>query len=332
VGVVLRHGPVVARCVALLVAVVVLALPRGTVAQPRPAAVALEWSAPPECPARPWILAEVARLLGRPVDERSVPALRVRGNVARANGSGPYRVLLHTEAADGAGERTLEDPVCLRVAEATAFVIALAIDPGAVAEMQQRRQRAPPPVVPPRPRERLVRFVVGPVVSGDLGTLPQPSLGLGLTLGLVIGRTVRIEAMGTSWLPQDIPAGNGLPGGAHTRVFVLGSLRGCVERGWRWVEIGGCVGFEAGGVDAAGFGISDPVTSQSLWLAMSLGPTFALNVTNWLSFRVWVDVVAALLRPTLTVRAFRGGDLTDLDVYQPSAFVGRAGLAVELRY
>jgi hypothetical protein len=222
--------------------------------------------------------------------------------------------------------------VCFRVAEAAAFVIALAIDPSAVAEMQQRRQRPPPPIQPPPPRERVARFVAGPVVSGDLGTLPQPSLGLGLALGVIIGRVVRIEGTATSWFPQDIPSGNGLPGGAHTRVFILGTLRGCLEHAWRWVELGGCVGFEAGGVEAAGFGISDPVTSQSLWLAASVGPTLAISVTNWLSFRVHVAPAVALLRPTLTVQAFRGGDLTDLFVYQPSVVVGRGSFALELRY
>jgi hypothetical protein len=297
-------------------------------ARPRPdTSMAIEWMAPPECPTREWLLAEVSRLLGRPPDERVPPAMRVQGEVTHVQGA-PYRVFLRTEAADGTGERTLEDPACIRVAEAAAVVIALAIDPGAVVQTENRARGAQPPSVP----QRAARFAAAPLIAADFGTLPRPRLGLGLLAALLAGRTVRAEVAATSWLPEDIPAGGGVPGGAHVRMLFLGNMRACAAGAEREMDVGGCLGIEAGALEAIGFGISRPATTVGLWLAATIGPTLWWNVTDYLSLRVGGEAALAPVVPEFTVRAQTVASRADLYVYRPPWIVGRAAMALELRY
>jgi hypothetical protein len=274
------------------------------------------------------VLAEVARLLRRPVVDRDPPTLRVHAELVRAE-SGAYIVVLRTESEAGVGQREIGDSACQRIGEAAAVVIALAIDPRALSQPEQSPQ---PPLIPPRSVAPQLRFSVAPMALEDIGTLPKPSLGVGLSVSVLVRSIVRIELLGSTWLPQDIPAGHGLPGGAHAEMFLLGGLRGCLEHAWGRLELGGCLGLQAGALRVAGFGISSPARSLDGWFDVAVGVGLGLRATDWLAFRLIVEAVPVVDRPVLTVQTNRGANVTALSVYKPSWLVGRASFGPELRF
>ncbi|MBX3273289.1 MAG: hypothetical protein KF729_23705, partial [Sandaracinaceae bacterium] len=107
--------------------------------------LSLSWSAPPGCPDRATVAAQIEELLGRALV--AAPPARVEAAMARDGG----RLRLDLELVRGdepASTRTLEGPTCEALAEAGALVIALAIDPDAVAARQRAREGAPPEAAP----------------------------------------------------------------------------------------------------------------------------------------------------------------------------------------
>ncbi len=93
--------------------------------------VALEWIAPAECPDSAYVERELARLLaGDPVAAER--RLRVRAEVGRAD-AGRWRVRIRTSGAGGTGDRSLDAESCRALADATALIVALAVDPARVA-------------------------------------------------------------------------------------------------------------------------------------------------------------------------------------------------------
>src|SRR5687768_10747089 len=105
-----------------------LLLPLGAAAQD--GAVSLQWSAPPECPQAEQLNATIRRLL-----EGVGPSgdnIRATGRVVReGSGRWRWRLRLVTQRGEAASERVLEDASCEAIAEATALILALMIDPRA---------------------------------------------------------------------------------------------------------------------------------------------------------------------------------------------------------
>src|SRR5687767_7171738 len=86
-----------------------------------PAGVTLEWTAPAECPDRAYVHGEVARLLGDSAVKKRVDA---RAVVTRTGDT--FRVRITTTAG---AERTLDAPTCKAIGDATALIVAIAVDP-----------------------------------------------------------------------------------------------------------------------------------------------------------------------------------------------------------
>ena len=130
---------------ALLVFALALALaPRPASAQER---LALRWTAPPACPDGAVVRDEVERLLGGAIPDGA----RVTAEAdATARGS-RYRLTLATEMEGAHGERVLEAERCAELAAATALILALMIDPEAVARAEPSpliTGTQPPPIEP----------------------------------------------------------------------------------------------------------------------------------------------------------------------------------------
>lgn len=124
--------------------------------------VVLRWSAPAECSSASEVVAEVDRILG-PSGARPARPVEVDAKVTGA--SGAYTVRVETASADGPRVRTLQGHTCAALADATALLIALVIDPSAV---------------PPAPRAVVVPASPEPAPSGspDAGgpsTPPAPT-------------------------------------------------------------------------------------------------------------------------------------------------------------
>jgi len=120
------------------------AIARPVSAQP---ALRLSWQAPDRCPSADWVVARVARYLGRPVTlgEAAPLGAEVRIEVLP---SGDVQARLGLASADGKRERILRDRDCVLVADAAAFIVAVAIDPAVrasdaplTAEERQRGRR-----------------------------------------------------------------------------------------------------------------------------------------------------------------------------------------------
>ncbi len=123
-----------------LVALGLLSLTTDAHAQSPPGPVDLAWSAPAECPSVSDVRAAVSRDLGA-TPQRGAP-LVARATVARSNMG--WTALLVVTGPDGTGERALHAATCGELADATALILALAIDPRAKAAPPTAASPAPP--------------------------------------------------------------------------------------------------------------------------------------------------------------------------------------------
>ncbi|MCB9601351.1 MAG: hypothetical protein H6720_13590 [Sandaracinus sp.] len=127
-----------------------------------PASADFTWSAPEECPSEAMLRGEVERLLGGPIGD-DTPDVRAR--VSRRGESWRLRLRVGTE-----GERRLEARTCSLLAEATALIVALAIDPVRVVETTEVRTESPSELAPPRTP------VEGPLVEPPVEATDEPPL------------------------------------------------------------------------------------------------------------------------------------------------------------
>lgn len=88
----------------------------------------LHWDAPAECPEEAHVRDRVGALLGP--DAAAADGVVVDGAVSKHGAA--YRLTLRVAARGEEGERTLEGATCDEVADAAAFIVAIAIDPDAV--------------------------------------------------------------------------------------------------------------------------------------------------------------------------------------------------------
>ena len=89
--------------------------------------VALSWSAPPECPDASYVMSE----LGRQLSSATIaPEKRIvaRAEVTRGEGKS-WHLRLVTESAGQRGDRALDAESCRAAADATALIVAMAVDP-----------------------------------------------------------------------------------------------------------------------------------------------------------------------------------------------------------
>ncbi|MCB9611040.1 MAG: hypothetical protein H6721_02265 [Sandaracinus sp.] len=153
-----------------------------------PASADFSWSAPEECPSEAVLRGEVERLLGGPLGD-DTPDVRAR--VSRRGESWRLRLRVGTE-----GERRLEARTCTLLAEATALIVALAIDPVRVVETTEVRTESPSELAPP-----MASPVEGPPVEPPTETTdetfdeePSPAEALASPAGGVPGEAlVRAE-------------------------------------------------------------------------------------------------------------------------------------------
>jgi hypothetical protein len=122
---------------ALLVLALALAPSAGS-AQGR---LTLRWTAPPACPDAATVQREVERLLGGALPDG--PPVVAEADTS-PDGEG-YRLALETQMAGARGERVLEGPRCAELAAATALILALMIDPEAVARAESSPPDSPAP-------------------------------------------------------------------------------------------------------------------------------------------------------------------------------------------
>ncbi|HET6583245.1 MAG TPA: hypothetical protein VFG69_07355 [Nannocystaceae bacterium] len=267
----------------------------------------IEWRAPAECPDDAAVEARVAAMLG-PTD---TAATRATADVSA--GPAGYSVELTTFIDEAQQHRSLRATECVVLAEAVAVVVAVALDPVAVADRSSTpapppSTTAPPPfaVEPPAKISPLVvrtppartrrRWSFGSRIAGGygLGTAPGGTGLVGLALYAETGRA-RLEIEGRWWAPRRIERGD-----FGARVLLgTASFAGCVQLGGPRVTAPLCIGLEAGALRAGGFGLTNARVVNFPWLAPLARA--AIQVRVHARVRLWLAVegAALALRPQL---------------------------------
>jgi hypothetical protein len=288
---------------------------RAAAAEPAAPPLRLEWHAPAGCPDREHAQAAIAAALGKPLPPRDEPAV-VRVQIAQRE-DGQWNADIWMYGADGSGERSFAGASCAHVADAAALIVAMALDPSAAPERADSDAGAARASLP---NETALRFLLGLRVSGGTGSLPEPSAGIALALGVELGR-LRAEVDAAAWLPQ--VARGGLDGEVGGRLGLFtGALRGCFDAlrpGGGALRIGACLAFEAGVATGEGIDISDPQTDEHLWAAGLGGLSLRHAGRSPLRLGLLLELGAPLRRPIW--------EIDDFEVFQAEPVLGRLSLS-----
>jgi hypothetical protein len=126
----------------LLFGLPALLLATSSPARGKETSVTLRWSAPPGCPTTADVVSEIDRLLG---DRAPAEApLEVVGIVTRDD-AGRHHVRLEIAGEDGPSTREVDAASCAALGDAAALIIAMTIDPGAVAAAPPTKPSSAPP-------------------------------------------------------------------------------------------------------------------------------------------------------------------------------------------
>jgi hypothetical protein len=216
--------------------------------------------------------------------------------------SGRFRAVLVLDDGNG-GDRRFEGATCARVADAAVLIVALMLDP-----MEVAAQIETPPAVPRREasasseaRHRApddAAFDLGIEAAGDVGSLPEPSVGAGVVAGFRTGR-VLVELDAVAWVPRRVYGGPTPGGGGEIGLYTAG-LRGCFaafRSSQSGISLEPCVRLEGGIATGQGFGIAEPVSTKNPWGAAFLGVSLrqwsTASLGGWLAVEGGVPFVRA---------------------------------------
>ncbi len=329
-----------------------LALVAGEAHSQQGAPLTLEWKAPPACPARDDVRRRVEELLGGPVETRLGRPLRASGTVIPDGER--FELRLRTEDGGLQGERVLHGASCQEVTSAAALIVALAVDPKAVAATEAQAATPPaagvpaataspaaaPPVAPPPPSlvpppdhesgaSVPVTFGVDADVAADLGSLPGFAVGPSLGGALGLGR-VRFGLAATYFAPRfaNAPAVTGKGTRGADVSLVVAGLSGCYLLAPGAVEVGACAELEGGARFASGSGFDTSNDATTPWLAAGGFVDLAVPLAGPVALRARVGAVAPFGRSPVRFTE-KTGDVAQIEtLYHPSPVCGRAALGV----
>ena len=292
----------------------------------------LSWQAPADCPAPGDVRAEVARLLGGQI---RLPAGRDFKAGALVTHGQTWAVAIETELAGRAGRRFIEAASCKDLADATALILALMIDPDVVPTphvFQPQPPQPPPPPVPvqpqptPQKRPSPVDFLLGLHAQGSRGTLPSVDVGVGGGVG-VVGRRFRVELRANYGLRRDQTASvTTLPGAYGQFNLWAAELSGCFNLGQEVWAFGPCADAEGGVVSARGVKVDQSLPAHRPWLAIGAGGYAAVSLSHRWSIPVHLAVLVPLVRPEYVFK-----DVPD-PVFQAAPVGVRISSGIELRF
>jgi hypothetical protein len=322
-----------ARAQVALAAVAIVAALRGPAHAEEPE-LTLRWSASAECPDAAWAAQRLRERLGRAPDRPSQGApLEVDAALSRRDER--FVLMLHTTLGAAESDRQLEAPVCAELAEAAVLMIALAIDPEAVARAEAAEPEAahdderPPALIPeppPPPRPRGFPWALGAALLGSRGDQPGWGGG-GLLFAAFQAALFRAELAGFWLVPR---AGSEAPAAGRVRVS-LWALRPtlCVTSPGPALRVGGCAGVELGRVGGVGRSLGESLEDHTFWGAASLGPRATLRLTPRFALLAEAAAVLPVFQARFVTTDAAGGTRR---LYAPASVVTRATLGFEGRF
>jgi hypothetical protein len=319
--------------------------------------VRLEWEAPSECPDEDAFLGRLADAYGRPLRLDPQAEASIAAKVVRER-QRSYRLEIETVVAGQTERRTLEAPTCEAVVDASALVVALALEPFArggdpTAETDDGESNVVPPpppasavrapapaVVEPResvtpsaapvssPSERSQR-----AVSQRLGLFVDAAAGVGLTTtiagGLVGGlawqrRRARLEASVRHLFARTTAAEPGV-----RLALTSGALRGCFVPAWGRFELQTCGGLAVGGLRGEGAGPSVvPEPRTALWFGLLGAVGAGVSIARWAVLRAGAELTVLPALPRFHVHAAAG----DRAVHRALPVGASFTLGIEMRF
>jgi len=169
---------------------------------------------------------------------------------------------------------------------------------------------------------------------GDVGRLPGPSLGGRLAGGWITGPW-RLEAYGFAWgLPTRSAPTSSSSIGADIEMFG-GGATACARVFRSSVEVAPCLGAELGDVHGRGFGVQNPQSQDSTWVAATAALRAALRISGPVYFSAEVGAVFPFAADSFQLDKIASAsepfEIPPRTVYSPAAVEGRAALGVEVR-
>lgn len=315
-------------------------------AEPPRVGVELDWQAPSTCPTREEVLADVARMVT--ASDRTVRARAVVYE-RKVGASSAYAIEL---VVDG-GLRKLVADRCDAVAEAAAFILALAIDPNAK-PLPPRADAAVPlasatasvpaeasapvadaaapapaassstPPVSPAPEVAdapFHRVFIAAGVGGSFGLMPKPALAPVAALGVRLVPPIKLSLTG-SWLFEQTTEG-GI--GAKVSGGWLGARLTWAALARQDFELGLSAGASVHAFDASAFGASTSGRGSARWGGALAGLEGTWLLEDHLALRADVLADLAFASPEFVIDNVGG-------VHRPSVLSACAVLGLEARF
>jgi hypothetical protein len=298
----------------------------------------LAWNAPPECPTRDEVLAEVDRVLAGSHQAR-VPAAAHVDVATTVNGR--WSAVLRINARDGQGERQFEADTCVEIASATALILAVAAENGApppapaivheeapAAVSEKRAMLEEARSVPPGRGSQVVAAVAGLV---DGGTMPSaPAAGMEIALGgsLAFSKGYLRALAGLALYPTQTTAAGSTGESAKVSLLTV-SIRACALIPRRRFEWGPCLGGEIESMNASGAGPAQtfqPGSAHRVWGAAVGGVHGSWNYSRLVAVFARAEGVFSLARTRFVLTP------DNSPVHEPARVAGRAGVGIELRF
>jgi len=287
----------------------------------------LDWDAPAECPSERAVRERIRTLLK--AKSETDHRVRAKAKVTRT----PAGYALDLAVADGPA-RAIASESCVGLVEATAIIIALDIETHAKPTPSTPEATPPSPQAPraravaPQPAARLpsapahpLRFAVGALTVGDVGSLPEPTAGYRATFALGY-RAFRAQATATVFASRNA---DGLREGTGVRVGLkTGALNLC--RSWelgRSAMLDTCLGGELGSSTATGYGITRRARSTGPWTSVLASSQLRVRWAHPLVLGVEAGVTPS------RAPAFIHGQGT---VFDPAPWLARVTIGVEFEF
>lgn len=292
----------------------------------------LVWKAPESCPSATSERAEIGRRVGD--IEKTPPMETILARVEiRALSNNSFQLLLNTDIGGVVGERELSGSDCRQLAEATALVLALLINPNAMTtpETAPAEPKTSAPVAPPlaesasvEPARPNPRFGAGLDAVIGQGVLPGLAQGLDLRAIFQRGHWAALAGAG-GFLPNREDA-QILPGAKASFYRLEWTLAACAQTlPARRLGAAVCLGGALVRLHGASSGVSNPGNASALWLEGLSELSAHLRVTGWARVRLSVEGRALGRAPDFAILGLGS-------VYRPPATSVRGGLGFDVLF
>lgn len=310
--------------------------------------VSIEWTGPSDCAEAKAAETYIRRMLSG-TSHAASPNSDVHVVVQLAT-DGKWDVSIETMTSGIVGERSLRVDSCEEARRAVALLVALMIDPNAQPRAldqpssteNQEANPAPERPSPPAPPVAVAtqkpvlvqyatelnrvrpRWFAGATAVADWGTLPTSSLGAELRAS-VTQYIWSLGLGGTAWIPSR-GSSRELPEAGGKFTLLESRAYGCVGASSR-VRIQGqfCVGPSLLHMHATGYGVSEPGSASTTWLAAAAEGAALIPLTHEFGWRIALEALAPMARPTFAIRDVG-------TIYRPKALAFRGSIGFEVLF